>query len=344
MTQTKKDNEQKISPLDLEQNQKHFFQGKTFLISLVLHLLVFIILVFILARLPRTGTPFGERNADSVGIVFSDSAGQEGQSGGSTDHQNSSKATSSQNSDQENKYELPDTSVSESFLPKREILGVKSSSEKSAGLMSNLPSGIAGSGSDIVRGSGTNGSGLGSGSGDGQTVSFSDIKGNGRKFVFVLDRSESMSWSNAYPMKFALAEAKASISSLSLKKGALKFQIIFYNHEAMAYGNGRLLPVNEPNKNLVLKYLDTIFPQGGTDPVAAMELAVQLSPDVIFFLTDADEEIPPLSLSRIHELARSHKIRQIHVVEFGKSTAKEKTSFRQLARDNNGQYIFKKID
>lgn len=329
--------------LDADHGWRKTIQGKPFLISLAIHLLFFIIVLLIISRMPNAGTPFGERSTDSVGIVFSDKGGDGREKMGAPyEEQTSAKSSAEKEKTDPQKYEIPDNPVSENFLPKRDLLGA--TQKKEQGSLIKITTDVGqGSLSDRNSNQGNNGPGLGKGSG-GQTVSFSDVKGNGRKFVYVLDRSESMSWSNGYPMKYALSEARASITSLNPEKGAWRFQIVVYNHEARSFGKETLLPVNEQNKNLVMKFLDTIFPQGGTDPVAAMEMAVKMSPDVIFFLTDADEEIPALTLERIHDMARSGKVRQIHVIEFGKSNDKVKTSFRQMAHDNNGQYIFKKID
>lgn len=332
-----------------ERGWRSTLQGKPFLISLAIHLLLFIVILLIISRMPRMGTPFGERSTDSVGIVFSDSGSNGTQnSGASYSKQTPGKDSSHEKKTEVQNNEIPENEISKAFLPKRELLGASSKKDQGSLIKITTDDG-QGNGSDSLtdtdnnHNQGNKGSGFGENSG-GQMVSFSDVKGNGRKFVFVLDHSESMSWSNGYPMKYALEEARASIKSLSPEKGAQRFQIVVYNHDAQAFGKGVLLNVNEQNKNLVLKFLESVFPQGGTDPVAAMEAAVKMSPDVIFFLTDADEEIPPITLERIHDLARSKKVRQIHVVEFGKSGSKVKKSFRQLAQDNNGQYIFKKID
>ncbi len=187
----------------------------------------------------------------------------------------------------------------------------------------------------------TSGKGTGDGEGDGQTVGFAGLEGKGRRFVYVIDRSESMRWPNDQPIHYALKEAKASVASLDPEQGARKFQVITYNQDATPFGNGRLMDVNAKNRERVLDYLDQVVADGGTDPLAALEMAIRLAPDVIFFLTDADEEISPMVLARIRELRIRGRVGQIHVMEFGKPSAKRLHSFQKLAEQNNGNYIFK---
>ncbi len=319
----------------------------SFVGSLLMHSLLFIFLFFVISRLPKSGSSLGEHSTESVGIVFS---------GGSGTTANQKETENSQNDKEQKKKSamdlLPafeqDHPVLEELLPKQNILGMNndtatSSSENTSQIRHVV---VSDNDSDSHHGQGhsTDGGHGTDGGHAGQTVTFGDIKGNGRKFVYVLDRSESMRWSNEWPMRYALREAKSSIGSLDRASGALRFQLVYYNHEARAFDKGRLLDVNTENKKKVIQFLDSIFPEGGTDPLAAIDIAVKMAPDVIFFLTDADEEITPMALAKIHEMAKKAGVRQIHVVEFGKSNAVKKKSFRQLAYDNNGQYIFKRID
>ena len=152
-----------------------------------------------------------------------------------------------------------------------------------------------------------------------------------------------MRWPGDLPIRYALDEAKASVESLAPKQGAKKFQIVSYNHDAKIFENGRLMDVTPANKRRALAYLDSVTADGGTDPLTALEKAIRLAPDVIFFLTDADEEIPPMVLARIRELRIRGRVGQIHVMEFGKPTGKRLHSFQKLADQNNGVYIFKDV-
>lgn len=312
------------------------------LASICFHLLLFLVILCIVIRMPRSGHPAGDRNAESVGIVFSTGNGFEEPGGQAGSPGNEKKADPELDTNEKDQIRK----IVDSLLPVPETIGVRSTSQKISDDIEKKESGSS-SVSDPLNTQGNSssvGSTGGSGGLGGQSVQFADLKGNGRKFVYVLDRSESMRWSNENPMKFAIREAKESINSLDPRLGAVRFQLIYYNQEAKVFEKDRLLPVDEPNKNRVLKFLDSIYPEGGTNPLAAIEKAVKLNPDVIFFLTDADEEIPSIALDRIHDMCRRHGVRQIHVVEFGKESGNKKNSFKRLALDNHGQYIFKRID
>lgn len=308
--------------------QKRFLGMTSLLGSILVHLILLSIVLLILHWRVREGVPWGERRTDSIGIVFSTPQGYENPtgSGGTPDNQ----ASTEEASQSESEESLSQEQFIESLLPAPLRVGVSGSAE-SAGL---APTGDSTSNEGIG----------GSGGAEGQSVGFADVRGNGRRFVYVLDRSESMKWSSGRPMQYAVREAQASIMSLDAKKGASKFQLVWFNHQANVFENAKLLDVTEPNKQRVYRFLASLVPDGATDPLQALELAIQLRPDVIFFLTDADEEIPPLTLARIRESRIKGGVRQIHVVEFGKRTNRPKVSFRQLADENQGQYIFKDLN
>lgn len=301
--------------------------------SLLFHLAVLVIAFWaIQSGGPKTGNILGERTAESVGIVFSDDAGGSaaGQIGPTNDSERPSET--SEPTEQPTTSDSPLTAL----LPE---------GNDRIGMMNVADAGAASdTGETGEEGDSTGlGTGSGSGSGAGQTVGFGELKGKGRRFVYVLDRSESMRWPNDLPIRYALAEAKASVESLNVKKGALKFQLVIYNHDARIFGDGRLLDVNRANQIKVERFLDSVTATGGTDPLAALEKAIRLRPDVIFFLTDADEEIPPMVLARIRESRLRGRVGQIHVMEFGAPNGKRLQSFRRLADQNNGLYIFKDV-
>ncbi|MBR5627498.1 MAG: VWA domain-containing protein [Thermoguttaceae bacterium] len=298
--------------------------------SVLLHALIFAGVFWILSTRNEPGTVLGERRTDSVGIVFSKSRGV---SAGPTD--GASKTDPVEQDTNPVAKSMSDSEIQElaqSFLPQESRIGIMASH---GGTAENSAAGFALPGGRV--GSGNSGEG-------GQTVGFSDLKGTGRRFVYVLDRSESMKWNHERPLRYALQETKASIMSLDTGQGALKFQLVYYNHNADVFENGSLLDVNEKNKKAVCHFLDSLTPTGGTDPVTALQKAMSLKSEVIFFLTDADEEIPPMALERIRELRQKSKTRQIHVVEFGRKSDPVKHSFRQLADENNGTYVFKDIE
>ncbi|NQT17863.1 MAG: hypothetical protein HQ582_34235, partial [Planctomycetes bacterium] len=120
------------------------------------------------------------------------------------------------------------------------------------------------------------------------------ITAEGWKFVYVFDRSESMNWHDRRPLKAAKAELQASLQSLDQVH---QFQIIFYNQDPDIFNpsgqRNKLAFATEQNKNNAHRFIRGITATGGTEHVPAIMLAIKLQPDVVFFLTDADE--PALS-------------------------------------------------
>jgi hypothetical protein len=116
-----------------------------------------------------------------------------------------------------------------------------------------------------------------------------DIEAEGAKFVFVFDRSASMSIARGKPMAAAKRELIASLAPL---ERVHQFYLIFYNQAASAFQPGaeagKLIFATESNKQAAEKYINGIQPEGATDHYLALSLALKMRPDVIFLLTDGD--------------------------------------------------------
>jgi hypothetical protein len=68
-------------------------------------------------------------------------------------------------------------------------------------------------------------------------------------------------------------------------------------------------------------------------------MALQMNPDVVFFLTDADE--PKLSASELQQIVRWNKGTTINAIEFGSGSSPGRDNFlRRIAEQNGGQYRY----
>jgi hypothetical protein len=159
----------------------------------------------------------------------------------------------------------------------------------------------------------------------------------GTKFVYVIDRSGSMSEHDA------LGTAKRELlASLSKLPPTAEFQIIVYNlkPEVMPSGPGRarLVVASDASKRAAQHFLDTIAADSGTEHLPAVKLALGLNPDVILFLTDADD----MTARDVKELSESNKNRtKIHTIEFGPGpNLDSRTALRELAEENGGTYRY----
>ena len=162
----------------------------------------------------------------------------------------------------------------------------------------------------------------------------------GYKFVYVLDRSASMGGNGAAALKAAKAELLASLANLEQTH---QFQIIFYNEKPTVFNPTgdphRALFATEENKAAAEKFVQSITPFDGTRHDDALVLAIKLQPNVIFWLSDADDpKLGPNQLARINRMAGGIVI---HAIEFGPGAQAETENFLvKIARENGGQHAY----
>jgi hypothetical protein len=167
-------------------------------------------------------------------------------------------------------------------------------------------------------------------------VSVFGVQGTGSKFVYVFDRSSSMEGP-------PLAAAKRQlINSLKSLESTHQFHIIFFNTQTRSFdiaeGSRRITFATDRNKQLAANFVGGITADGGTDRLGALREAIGFAPDVIFFLTDADDR---MSADELEEISRTNRRARaaICVIEFGRRTSPPQSNFlTELARESGGQY------
>jgi hypothetical protein len=166
------------------------------------------------------------------------------------------------------------------------------------------------------------------------------VTGSGNKFVYVFDRSGSMAGYGGRPLASAKRELIGSLQQLD---ETCQFQIIFYNERPKVFRS----PVGAPQlafgtadeKDRAMAFVSSINATGGTRHLDALRTALRLNPDVIFFLTDADE--PRLTESELDRVRRLNRRAMINTIEFGYGPQHSSTNFLvQLARQNGGQHVY----
>lgn len=177
--------------------------------------------------------------------------------------------------------------------------------------------------------------------GEGTRTSVFGAEGYGSRFVYVFDRSGSMSWFGGTPLAAAKAALNNSLRSLQPTD---QFQIFFYNHEFTVFNPSQaatpgMLFATEDNLAQAERFVFGISAVGGTEHVAPLQAALRLAPEVLFFLTDADE--PQLSGAELDRLRRMNRGTAIHAIEFGVGPSVGGDNFLQrLARQNDGQHVY----
>jgi len=160
-----------------------------------------------------------------------------------------------------------------------------------------------------------------------------DLGKQARDVVFVVDRSGSMTDSIDY-VKY---ELKSLIGKMpeEQKEGA-QFHVIFYSSgPPVEMPSRRLVGATERNKQRAFEFIDSVVPQGETDPSQAIERAFAAKPDTICILTDGEFDRSIVDL--VKRLNADRKVR-VHTIGFlyrlGEAILKE------IASENGGTYTF----
>ncbi len=188
-------------------------------------------------------------------------------------------------------------------------------------------------GADLAAASGAP-SAAGAGGGEGTGGGLLRAPATARNVVYVIDRSLSMGFGGG--LAVAKRELLAGIEALP-REG--RFAVILYNRQSESLsvgGQTGLLPATEANRAAVARLVDEVRAEGGTDHLAALRRAVALGPDVIFFVTDADE----MTAEQVRNVALlNHGGAAIHAVQLNnQGQRREETPLQLLARLSGGTY------
>ena len=140
---------------------------------------------------------------------------------------------------------------------------------------------------DLFSGDGGRAMGSSTASDAKSAAQFFGVKATGRRFVFIVDSSNSMRGG-----KFAAAKEELMYAIRRLSKDQA-FYIIFFDRgaERMLLPPDKeppLLPVPATNDNInrVEKWTETVANELRTDPFEAVQFAIEMVPDAIYLLTD----------------------------------------------------------
>lgn len=207
----------------------------------------------------------------------------------------------------------------------------------SGGSPSGRPSFGGGTGSGKL----TTGKGKG-GWGKGVQTGIFGAQGTGSTFVYVFDRSESMT---GPPLAAAKKELIQSLQQLGTGH---QFQIVFYNQTPTIFAppgsqTSSLVFADKQNKRQAADFTNNILAAGATRHMEALKAALGLHPDVIFFLTDAED--PQLSENELEEIRKYNRGTSINCIEFGTGLSPGGDNFlRRLARQNDGNHVYVNVN
>jgi hypothetical protein len=151
--------------------------------------------------------------------------------------------------------------------------------------------------------------------------------------VYVLDRSLTMAIDRK--LDFARQELIASLRRLP---PTVRFQVIDYNDFAESLvvdGQRDLLQAEPAIVEKAVSFLFALEAAGATNHFAALRRGLDLHPDVLYFLTDADDLKPEV----ISAIAQRNQHTIIHTIELTRlRTPHPEGPLYQLATNNRGTY------
>jgi hypothetical protein len=185
-----------------------------------------------------------------------------------------------------------------------------------------------------TRAVGTSGQGAAKGTATetGPAPSFFPAAGQARSVVYVIDRSMSMG------LRGALGAARRELlASLDRLPEHVRFQVVVYDRTAELLAPGAdLVAATAENKRHTAARIESLCAEGGTSHLPALRKALSLAPEVIYFLTDADD-LNPQEQQAVTQLNRGRC--SLHVIELNTSHRDRPwMPLQELARRNRGTY------
>jgi hypothetical protein len=192
------------------------------------------------------------------------------------------------------------------------------------------------------------GNGSGDSTGDGDGGSFFGLTPEGRRFVFVIDCSRSMNHPHGSEAKTRFKRMKIELTKTVFSLGLeQEFFFIFFNDQAIPMPAAGVAQANPVTKERYLGWMLDLKADGDTEPTGALQLALRLNPDVIYFLTDGSfihrVQTEMLSLrtgsTRIHTFAFEEKFvtderqRAYELLESGDASAARRAAGSKRAFD-----------
>lgn len=142
-------------------------------------------------------------------------------------------------------------------------------------------------GGSLLSGVGSGGFGVGEGEGGGGLGALFASHTPGQSVVFIVDASGSMN--HPYPGRARTRFGRVKlelIESIAKMTEDQRFFIMFFNDFAVPMPANRLMEATPEAKEKYLRWMTGVSAQGETHPEQALQIALQLKPEIIYFLTD----------------------------------------------------------
>jgi hypothetical protein len=179
----------------------------------------------------------------------------------------------------------------------------------------------------------------GGGGSGGKGVGFFGTQSRADSVVFIVDMSGSMNDREepSKPRRFDRAVTEL-LRSLNALQPSQRFYIFFYNnvtHPMFDQHEAKLVAATPGMRAKAERWVKSLHPDGDTAPEDAIDRALRLKPQVIYFLTDG--EIPATTRDTAKRGNNGRKT-VIHTIAFQSEEGVE--MLRGIASDNRGKFRF----
>jgi len=163
------------------------------------------------------------------------------------------------------------------------------------------------------------------------SIAFFGTKSKGTRFVFIIDKSGSMTG-----RRFSDAQLELIKTLRSLPPKAF-FMIYFFNATSEGMPVANLLPATPHNIEWAVKWVSSRSPGGGTDPRQSLAYTFQIQPHTIWLLSDGKFKEPQMV---IRQIDMANRFRSVRVNTLAFHDRAGEVVLQQIAKANDGTYRF----
>jgi len=157
----------------------------------------------------------------------------------------------------------------------------------------------------------------------------------GAKIIFIIDTSGSMAGARIFAAKRELVRAIGELPE------SVEFNIIAFNNQPYVW-QPKLVSAGVEIKQSAMNFVNLLRTTGKTASFEALDAALRLDSEVIYFLTDGDPTVGPAISNIVHKITQLNQFRRMTIHSLGIGVGVSGNAFDNflftLAQQNFGMY------